>query len=185
MDKYVITAVINGVPITLLSTYGIFSKKELDLGTRLLLENIIIPQDGTVADVGCGYGPIGIYVALRNPNLKIYMIDVNHIALKMASKNAEINGVKNRVIFLKSDVFDQLPTEISLNAIYSNPPLSKGVNFLKKLESQAYDRLVKEGFIQLVIYKGEDNVKKIFGQRFDISNIKRQKGYSIITIVKI
>ncbi|AGJ63047.1 class I SAM-dependent methyltransferase [Saccharolobus islandicus] len=182
--EYVIFEVINGVPLTLLSSPGIFSKKELDLGTRVLLENIKLAESGIVADVGCGYGPIGIYLALKNPNLKVYMVDVNYIAIKLAKKNAKLNGVENRTIILKSDIFDNVPVDVKFNAIYSNPPLSKGVDFLKKLEDQSYDRLVEKGFLQLVAYKGEENIEKIFGKRFKIESIKRKKGYSLITIVK-
>ncbi len=184
MSEYVINEVVNGIPITLISSNNVFSKKELDLGTRLLLENLIIPDEGIVADVGCGYGPIGIYVAKRNPKVKVYMVDVNHIAIKLVNKNAEINGVKERVVIIKSDIFKAIPTEVKFNAIYSNPPLSKGVEFIKKLEEEAYDRLYSKGFIQLVVYKGEANVIKIFEKRFTIENLKRKKGYSIITIVK-
>ncbi|WP_338600999.1 methyltransferase [Sulfolobus tengchongensis] len=183
-DEYVISEVINGIPLTLVSSSGVFSKKELDLGTKVLLENIKLPESGVVADVGCGYGTIGIYLALKNPNLKIYMVDINYIALKLAQKNAKINGVHDRTIIMKSDIFDEIPLEVKFSAIYSNPPLSKGVNFLKKLESQSFDRLVKNGWIQLVVYKGEANVQKIFGQRFRIESVKRKKGYSVITIVK-
>lgn len=183
-DEYIIADVINGIPLTLISSSGVFSKKELDLGTKMLLENAIIPEEGIIADVGCGYGAIGIYIALKNPNLKIYMIDIDYKALKLAMKNAEINGVRDRMIFIKSDILDSIPNEVKFSAIYSNPPLSKGTNFLEKLESQAYYKLTKGGFIQLVVYKGENNVVKIFNKRFRIELIKRKKGYSIITIVK-
>jgi len=63
------------------------------------------------------------------------MVDVNYIAIKLAKKNAKLNGVENRTIILKSDIFDNVPVDVKFNAIYSNPPLSKGVDFLKNLKT--------------------------------------------------
>lgn len=66
----VVLDVINGIPLSFHSSAGVFSKRKVDTGTRSLLENLVIPKEGLVADVGCGYGPIGIYVALSNPSLR-------------------------------------------------------------------------------------------------------------------
>lgn len=56
---------------------GVFSKKEVDFGSRLLIESFIIPEiDGNILDVGCGYGPIGLSLAKSYENRDIHMIDV-------------------------------------------------------------------------------------------------------------
>jgi 16S rRNA G1207 methylase RsmC len=140
---------------------------------------LLIPEKGIVVDVGCGYGPIGIYIALKNNNLKIYMLDINPIAVKTAKYNVERYNLNN-VIVMKSDVLENLPEKV--NVIFSNPPLSKGVEFLEKLAKQSNEKL-EDGYIQLVVYKGENNVIKIFGKYFSkVQIIKNQKGYSIILI---
>ncbi len=180
MSYFIVNEVVNGIPLSLVSHTSLFSKRKLDTGTRILLENLIIPDKGKVADVGCGYGPIGIYTALKNNKLKIYMLDINPIAVKTAKYNVERYNLNNIITILKSDVLDSLPEKV--NAIFSNPPLSKGVNFLEKLAEQSSEKL-EDGYMELVVYKGENNVIKIFGKYFsNIQIIKNQKGYSIIII---
>jgi len=166
------------------STSGLFSKDKLDLGTRILLENLILPESGTVADVGCGYGPIGIFIALKNPNLKVYMLDVDKKAVYFSSRNVKRYKLDDRVFVIRSDIFSALPKEVKFNGIYSNPPLKAGKEFIIRLANESHERLEKGGIIELVIYKGEENVINEFKKYFDSKVLKREKGYSIILAVK-
>jgi len=178
----VVVDVVEGIPLSLVSFPGLFSKKRLDLGTRILLENLVIPEEGTVADVGCGYGPVGIYVAVRNPRLNVYMLDVNPLAVKASQMNVERYGLQGRVKVMKSDLLEKL--EGKVRAIYSNPPLSKGVEILERLAEQAAPKLDKEGWIQLVLYRGETNALKIFTKYFSrVETVKKVKGYSLVLVV--
>jgi len=166
------------------STSGLFSKDKLDLGTKILLENLILPESGTVADVGCGYGPIGIFIALKNPNLKVYMLDVDKKAVYFSSRNVKRYKLDDRVFVIRSDIFSALPKEVKFNGIYSNPPLKAGKEFIIKLANESHERLEKGGIIELVVYKGEENVINEFKKYFDSKVLKREKGYSIILAVK-
>ncbi|MFP3202152.1 MAG: methyltransferase [Sulfolobus sp.] len=166
------------------STSGLFSKDKLDLGTRILLENLILPESGTVADVGCGYGPIGIFIALKNPNLKVYMLDVDKKAVYFSSRNVKRYKLDDRVFVIRSDIFSALPKEVKFNGIYSNPPLKAGKEFIIRLVNESHERLEKGGIIELVVYKGEENVINEFKKYFDSKVLKREKGYSIILAVK-
>ena len=61
---------------------GVFSYKKLDLGTKVLIENMIIPQKPTqMLDLGCGYGIIGIVLAYESPESSVYFIDINKRAI--------------------------------------------------------------------------------------------------------
>jgi 16S rRNA G1207 methylase RsmC len=166
------------------STSGLFSKDKLDLGTRILLENLILPESGTVADVGCGYGPIGIFIALKNPNLKVYMLDVDKKAVYFSSRNVKRYKLDDRVFVIRSDIYSALPKEVKFNGIYSNPPLKAGKEFIIRLANESHERLEKGGIIELVVYKGEENVINEFKKYFDSKVLKREKGYSIILAVK-
>jgi 16S rRNA G1207 methylase RsmC len=166
------------------STSGLFSKDKLDVGTRILLENLILPESGTVADVGCGYGPIGIFIALKNPNLKVYMLDVDKKAVYFSSRNVMRYKLDDRVFVIRSDIFSALPKEVKFNGIYSNPPLKAGKEFIIRLANESHERLEKGGIIELVVYKGEENVINEFKKYFDSKVLKREKGYSIILAVK-
>ena len=166
------------------STSGLFSKDKLDLGTKILLENLILPESGTVADVGCGYGPIGIFIALKNPNLKVYMLDVDKKAVYFSSRNVKRYKLDDRVFVIRSDIFSALPKEVKFNGIYSNPPLKAGKEFIIRLANESHEKLEKGGIIELVVYKGEENVINEFKKYFDSKVLKREKGYSIILAVK-
>ena len=65
-NEHEIDVIINNLKLKFIVDNGIFSKKGLDFGTRTLLENIDIKKiKGNVLDFGCGYGPIGIYIAKK------------------------------------------------------------------------------------------------------------------------
>jgi len=125
----------------------------VDEGTLLLLENIKIPSEGVVLDIGCGYGVIGIVVAKLNPKLKVYMTDINPLAVKTTKQNAKINNVEERIVVLEGDRYEPVKN-ILFNAIYSNPPLSAGMRVVEDIVLGAREHLVKEGFAQFVLAKG-------------------------------
>lgn len=183
MSEFIVNDVVNGIPLSLVSSYGVFSKNKLDLGTKVLLENLILPDEGVVADVGCGYGPIGIYIALKNSKLKVYMVDIDEKAVYLAEKNVRRYKLENRIIVIKNNILEDL--NVKFNGIYSNPPLKAGKIFIEKLAQQAFEKLTTNGIIEVVVYKGEENTLLIFNQYFNEVNIlKRLKGYSIIMAVK-
>lgn len=182
----VVVAVVNGIPLSFISKSGLFSKKKLDTGTQLLLENLILPDQGTVIDIGCGYGPIGIYIAKIKRSLKIYMVDINPEAVKTTQQNAKLNNVEDRVVILKSDIFDEIPKDLKFDGIYSNPPLSKGRDFITRLITQSYERLNVNGIIELVLYKGQEIALELLNKTFGNAKlIKKSKGYNVVMAVKV
>ena len=75
---------------------GVFSKKEVDFGSRLLVETFQMPDlAGDILDVGCGYGPIGLTIAKTWPERKLFiwwMLIYEH--LQLAKDNADLNGIR-------------------------------------------------------------------------------------------
>ena len=87
-----IKAIISGQPFVFVTDNDVFSKKGLDFGTRTLLESLNLNMiDGRILDFGCGYGPIGIYLAYYGK--KVDMIDINNRALSLSKKNSKLNKV--------------------------------------------------------------------------------------------
>ena len=114
---------------------GVFSKGEVDFGSRLLAETFVMSEtEGDVLDVGCGYGPIGLSIAASFPERNVHMIDVNERALNLAKLNAERNNIKNVTIY-PSDALSAV-TEDGFAAILTNPPIRAGketvFNFLRR-----------------------------------------------------
>ncbi len=86
---------LRGMGYEFLTSSGVFSRKRIDLGTRLLVESMVLPDEGGLLDVGCGYGVVGIVAASLRPRLSVVMTDVNERAVYLAERNVERCGLGN------------------------------------------------------------------------------------------
>lgn len=178
--KYLLSLHIHGCLLEFVAYSSLFSGREIDKGTRLLLENIKMPREGIVLDVGCGYGAIGITLARINPKLKVYMVDINPLAVKTAKQNARLNGVEDRVVILQGDLYSPVDNML-FNAIYSNPPLSAGKSVVERIIVEGKKHLEEDGFIQLVLAKGGDYYAELARRTYSRIELIRKKGYTILT----
>ena len=104
---------------------GVFSKGEVDFGSRLLVDAFVVPEmEGLILDIGCGYGPIGLSIAASFPERSVHMVDVNERALALAANNAKQNGISNAEIY-PSDALSGVTAE-GFAAILTNPPIRAG-----------------------------------------------------------
>lgn len=157
---------------------GVFSKDKLDFGTRLLLENIPLDEfKGDVLDIGCGYGPIGIFLN-KVTNCKIDMVDVNKRALHLAKMNAKLNGVD--VNIFESDAYSNI--NCKYNYIVTNPPIRVGKKILYSIVMDAYKYLIPDGTLFLVVNKDQGAKSMIIDLKkyYDVSILAKNKGFFII-----
>lgn len=161
---------------------GVFSKSEVDFGSRLLIESFEMPAiEGTVLDVGCGYGPIGLSIAKSYPDRLVQMIDVNERALELAKENAELNRVQNVKIY-ESDRLVNVK-EFYFAAILTNPPIRAGKNTVHDIFQQSYEHLAANGELWVVIQKKQgapsavEKLKEIFNH---VEVVDKSKGYFIL-----
>ena len=172
---------LRGIPFDFLTASGVFSKKHIDLGTRLLIESMILPEKGYVLDVGCGYGAVGIAASAFNPNLHVVMVDVNSRAVWLTKKNIEINNVKN-VEVKRGNLYEPIKG-LTFNCILSNPPVSAGMKTVKAIISGAPEHLVAEGFFQMVVKSkiGKERLKLFFEEAFgNFKVLARKSGYRVL-----
>ena len=99
-----------------------FSRGELDPGTRLLLD-ALPAMTGDVLDLGCGWGAMGVAIARANPGCHVVMADVNTRALALAARNAKANGAVCETV--ESDGLTKL-TGRRFSAVVTNPPIRAG-----------------------------------------------------------
>jgi len=179
-DLYMlISDFIRGVSLEFETAGGVFSYKRIDPGTRLLIERALIPDEGTVLDIGCGYGAIGIAIAKLNPRLRVYMVDINREAVKLARRNAKRNGVEDRVVVLHGDLYDPVKG-MKFVAIYSNPPLAAGMEVVKRIITEAPQHLELGGTLQVVVRKGHETVKKLMENTFgNVKQLAAKRGYRV------
>jgi 16S rRNA G1207 methylase RsmC len=102
---------------------GTFSPDHVDTGTQVLLAHLAkSPKAGNILDIGCGWGPITIALALTNPNATVWAIDVNERSLELTKQNVENLGLNN-VRVCKPE---QVPAGTKFSGIWSNPPIRVG-----------------------------------------------------------
>ena len=157
---------------------GVFNKKGLDYGTKLLLENIDIVGN-TFLDVGCGCGPIGIYLGKQNNNYTVDMIDVNERAIHLCNMSKKENKLNNINIF-KSDIYENINKKYDM--IITNPPIHAGKNKVYEIIEQAKEHLNKNGKLWVVIRKdqGAKSMIKDFENTYNYEIITKDKGFYII-----
>lgn len=128
---------------------SVFSKKRVDIGTRLLIESMILPDQGGVLDVGCGYGAVGIAAAALKPALKVIMTDVNMRAVRLARENIFRNGLTNAEVRCG---FLYEPVEgLAFESVLSNPPVSAGLDIVRSIITQAPKVITPKGTLQMVV----------------------------------
>lgn len=157
---------------------GVFSKKGLDFGTRTLLESIEIEKlKGDILDFGCGYGPVGIYIA-KKTNLKIDMADINERALTLSRKNAKINNVD--VNIFQTNIYSNIDKKYDY--IITNPPIRVGKKILYEILFQSLNHLKENGKLFLVINKnqGAKTLLKDLNEKYSANVINKNKGFYII-----
>ena len=168
--------IINNLPFTFYTDNGVFSKKGLDFGTRSLLEALNI-KEGNMLDLGCGYGPIGIYLA-KKYNIIPDMVDVNIRSINLAIKNASLNNVNVNVF--ESDGFSNINK--SYDYIITNPPIRVGKEKLYELLNDSLKHLNQNGELWLVISKdqGAKTLIKDFEKKCHVTLVNKNKGFYII-----
>ena len=174
-----------GKALTFVSDNGVFSKKMIDYGSRVLLEAISIDSNKkTLLDVGCGYGTFGIALKSVYPFLEIDMVDVNDRALNLARENLKLNNMSANVYL--SNTYDKVENKYDL--IVTNPPIRAGKEIVTKILVESKKYLNLNGEIWVVIQKkqgapyAKKNLESVL-KKVDI--VKRDKGYYILRAINL
>ena len=163
---------------TFYSDNGVFCKEHLDFGSRLLLENIPWNEiTGSILDVGCGYGPIGI-IASRLTGNKVTMCDVNKRALHLAKMNAKENKID--ALIIESDCYSNVSGKY--NTIITNPPIRAGKKIVYDILFNAKEYLIPDGTLFLVIHKdqGAKSLIKDLEDAYNVQVLEKNKGFFVI-----
>ena len=173
-----------GIKIDFLSDNGVFSKKQIDFGSSLLLKTIKLEQAKNVLDVGCGYGTIGLVIAKGNPDIFVNMVDVNLRAISLAKQNMDNNNIKYAEIFVRN-IYENVYKKYDI--IVSNPPIRAGKKVVHGISLGAYNYLNDGGSYWCVIQKkqGAESLYKGLNDVFSLAEIvEKDKGYWIIKASK-
>ena len=168
--------------IELQADRGVFGSRAVDLGTQVLLrEAPAPPPHGDLLDLGCGYGPIAISLAVRAPSAQVWAVDVNERALELARANATTAAAPNVTVAKP----DGVPAELRFDAIYSNPPVRVGKAPLHAMLEAWLPRLKPGGAAYLVVQRnlGADSLATwLSAEGFAVSRLKSKKGYRVLEV---
>ena len=183
MPSDTILETVRGFDLRLQTQPGVFAHRELDEGTRLLIEAMRVSPTARVLDWGCGYGAIGIVAAKLATRGHVTLVDVDIRATRLAQRNLELNGIENADVVLGDGVHD-LPPKTRFDVILSNPPTHSGREVLDDLVASAYKALRPRGRLYLVINRLlslRRQVESVFGNS---ETAARHKGFVVIRAVK-
>lgn len=170
---------LRGINLSFTSTWGLFSPKMIDTGTKLLIDHMIIGENDQCLDLGCGYGAIGLVMAKIAQNSEVYMVDKDFVAIEYAEKNVRRNHLSNCHVFL-SNGFSHIP-KIKFDVIASNLPANVGKEMLHILLSDARRYLKQRGKLYVVTISGlREFIKRNFISVFgNYEKIKQHKTHTV------
>ena len=177
-EDIVFSARLRELDLVFHSTWGLFSPREVDEGSRLLLDHVDVATDDDCLDLGCGYGPIGVALARLAPKGRTWLVDKDFVAVEYARKNAERNRATNTEVRL-SNGFDQVQGRFQV--IAANLPAKTGKELLQLLLHDARAHLAPGGRLYVVTISGlrrfiERNVNEVFG---NYKKLKQGKSYTV------
>ena len=152
-----------------------------------------------VMDMCTGTGCIACIIA-KHTQASVLGVDISTEALHLAIKNMENLGLYNRATFRKSNLFEKIRKDEKFDIIVSNPPYiapkyrqniqpevtyepdialytndEEGLEFYKKISSEAPNYLKKGGYLMFELGYGQSN---------DVSQILHDNGYKSIKVIK-
>ncbi len=152
-----------GREVELVTSGHVFSGDRLDLGTRVLLRDVPAPPpSGDLLDLGCGWGPLALTLALLSPGARVWAVDVNPLARELTAENAGRLGLRNVRVIAPQEVLD----DVRFTTIWSNPPIRIGKAALHALLEHWLARLTDDGHAYLVVQRhlGADSLQAWLAQ---------------------
>jgi len=174
-----------GRPFTFHSTWGLFSPRQIDSGTALLLRHLQVREDEVALDIGCGYGPLGLAIAAQAPRGQVHMVDKDFVAVEYANRNAQLNGLDNARAYL-SNGLSHVPEEQRFTTVVSNIPAKVGKELLTILLWDSWQQLEPGGQMVVVTINGLRQFMKrymmeIFG---NYEKVKQGRDYTVSRAIR-
>ncbi len=180
-----LTVTLAGRTVDLVTAGGVFSPGGLDTGTQVLLSHVPPPApSGDLLDLGCGWGPIALSLALESPHATVWAVDVNERALELTRRNAAALGLDN----VRAVTPDAVPDDVRFMTVWSNPPIRIGKNELHGLLEAWLPRLRDGGDAWLVVARnlGSDSLQRWLDARYSgvlaVSRAATHKGFRVLRV---
>ncbi len=180
--------------VEVVTAAGVFSADRLDLGTKVLLRSVPDPPaTGDLLDLGCGWGPLALTMAVLSPRAQVWAVDVNARARALAAENGRRLGLTNLTVAAPEEVDESL----RFAAVWSNPPVRVGKAALHALLLDWLPRLATSGCAHLVVQRnlGADSLHAWLtgvltdpevapGGTFRVGRLASAKGYRVLAVCR-
>lgn len=166
------------------TTWGLFSPREIDEGTRLLLRHLDLEPDADCLDLGCGYGSIGLAMAAAAPNGETWLVDKDFVAVDYARRNARENKLRNARAALSNGFSEVKKTDFDV--IAANLPAKTGKELLYLLLHDAHAHLAEGGALWVVTISGLRRfvaraMEEVFG---NYDKVKQGRAYTVACAIR-
>ena len=175
-----IKTVLRDQQLSFSTSWGIFSPREIDAGSKMLLDYVEVEPSMDCLDLGCGYGVLGITLAKLAADGSTKLLDKDYVAVEFANKNVALNNLTNCRASL-SNGFSALKDDERFDIIVSNLPAKVGNELLDLFMYDAMHHLKPGGRFYVVTITG---LRKFVQRRFkDIfGNYKKHKQNNAYTV---
>lgn len=182
-ERRLLDVTLAGRPVRAWTAPGIFSPGRVDLGTQVLLREVPPPATrGDLLDLGCGWGPLALTMALASPEARVWAVDVNRRSLDLVARTAADLGLRN----LTGAEPDAVPDAVTFSTIWSNPPIRVGKPALHALLAHWLPRLAPDGAAYLVVQRnlGADSLHRWLVEELGLptERVGSAKGFRVLRV---
>lgn len=182
--EIVFTEMLKGERLTFHTTWGLFSPRAIDQGSRMLLEHLEVRPDDRAIDLGCGYGPLGLTVARLARRGHCLLVDKDFVAVEFATKNAALNRISNIDVQL-SDGLKHVGEKNFTLAVTNLPAKTSNEHYYLFFQD-IHDHLEPGGRFYIVVISGLRNfIKRALHEVFgNYKKLKQGKSYTVAMAIK-
>lgn len=176
-----VAILVRGLPLSLRTDAGVFSRRGLDRGTELLIEALDLGPCELILDLGCGYGAVGIAASRLSEGGHVLLTDVNERAVRLARDNVRRNGVANAEV-RAGDLYEPV-AGMAFDHIACNPPIRAGRAVVDRIITEAPEHLLEGGRLWLVARtrQGAGSLRERMNEAFgNAAIVKRGGGYKVL-----
>jgi len=127
----------------------LFSSAFLDPGSAVLLRTLAGVDAARVLDLGCGYGPIGLFLKAWAPERTVHAVDRDELAVRYTALNAALNDLEGVTAYASLGYDDVDGGDFDL--IVSNIPAKAGRGAIDSILVDGRHFLAPGGLMAVVV----------------------------------
>ncbi|MGB5856108.1 MAG: methyltransferase [Oceanisphaera sp.] len=114
---------LEGTDFSIYNHANVFSRANLDIGARFMLEHLPSNRPGHIIDLGCGNGVLGLMAMAQNPEATVTFVDESYMSIASAELTVQHNLPSDsaRASFVVNNCLDEVAVN-SAELILCNPP---------------------------------------------------------------